>query len=386
MALTGSDQITITDIRDSISCEISSSNGTSLLDASQGTVLTCRLYGAEGEIDPEVETEEDEEDITQDYVYYWTKKETSSSEEEKDEEEEEFFRTGKSIELTPEDLESSDNNNSFTFYCDVYSIFLEEDGQLVAHGEITLDSTIKKWMEFDDTTGLWVYGNGDESNNFCTLTDNEGFHVYKQITSTSAEISETKNSPIASFSNLAIIDELKIGKKLSMFTSSQGGILFGENYNAYTEKIGVNIEQLDESLLVNEDTDMSIQIDLYYLEINISDTSIIGDDNNTYYVYTPDNSTLHYNYKIKKERNDTNAITSSNVQFYLSCLVGTQQIFNKISISSPYNGNSNIDLTNYTSIFLPGEDSEKTITFVLINDNDIIYDSIDFLIKTNFSS
>ena len=28
MALTGSDQITITDIRDSIGCEISSSNGT----------------------------------------------------------------------------------------------------------------------------------------------------------------------------------------------------------------------------------------------------------------------------------------------------------------------------------------------------------------------
>ena len=175
MALTGSDQITITDIRDSIGCEISSSNGTSLLDASQGTVLTCRLYGAEGEIDPEIETEEDEENITQDYIYYWTKKEISSSEEE--DEEEEFFRTGKSIELTPEDLESSDNNNSFTFYCDVYSIFLEEDGQLIAHGEITLDSTIKKWMNFDESLGLSVQMPGSS---WATLTDETGYHVFNK--------------------------------------------------------------------------------------------------------------------------------------------------------------------------------------------------------------
>ena len=170
MALTGSDQITITDIRDSIGCEISSSNGTSLLDASQGTILTCRLYGADGEIDPEIETEEDEENITQDYIYYWTKKETDSSEEE-----EEFFRTGKSIELTPEDLESSDNNNSFTFYCDVYNIFLEEDGQLVAHGEITLDSTIKKWMNFDESLGLSIQSPGSS---WATLTDETGYHIY----------------------------------------------------------------------------------------------------------------------------------------------------------------------------------------------------------------
>ena len=183
MALIGSDQITITDIRDSISCEISSSNGISLLDASQGTVLTCHLYGAEGEIDPEIETEEDEEDITQDYVYYWTKKETISSEEE-DEEEEEFFRTGKSIELTPEDLESSDNNNSFTFYCDVYSVFLEEDGQLIAHGEITLDSTIKKWMNFDESLGLSVQMPGSS---WATLTDETGYHVFNKKDETSDE-------------------------------------------------------------------------------------------------------------------------------------------------------------------------------------------------------
>ena len=76
MALISSDQITITDIRDSISCEISSSNGVSLLDASQGTILTCHLYGADGEIDIE---DENEENLDGEYLYFWTKKETDES-------------------------------------------------------------------------------------------------------------------------------------------------------------------------------------------------------------------------------------------------------------------------------------------------------------------
>ena len=377
MALTGSDQITITDIRDSISCEISSSNGVSLLDALQGTVLTCHLYGADGEIDIE---DENEEESNGEYLYLWTKKEIESSEEneeEENEEEEEFFRTGKSIELTANDLKSNNNNNSFTFYCDVYSVFLEENNQLIAHGEITLDITIKKWMEFDENSGLWLYGNDKQTAEYFSKINNAGMHIYKHTDSAS----EDRETRVAAFSTTTIVERIRIGNAMYINYTDQGGLLFTDKGEDLTEMLGSELDSkiLNTGLVTEYNEENEIEnIEHYYLEITIENNNVEG-----IYRFNSENPILTYSYKIKNNANNDNPISSDDLTFSIN-IIGEDDTNNiisidNLSISSPYEeSNQQINLSNYFS-----NNESYVIKFKLLY-NEIVYSESAIQIETEF--
>lgn len=171
--LSGSDQITITNIKDSLTCEVVSSSGTALVDAKKGTTLTCYLYDSNGEVD-----KINEETGTSEFIYYWNRKFLNGSG--KVREDDNFLRIGKIIDLVPEDFINNilDNLNkeTFVFSCSVYDApFGTENANLVGYGEIILDTTIKKWMKFDEKLGLSIQMPGSE---WATLTDDKGYHVF----------------------------------------------------------------------------------------------------------------------------------------------------------------------------------------------------------------
>lgn len=175
MALQANDSFQINNITDSISCIISSTGGEALIDAELTPILTCRLFSGDGEIDsvPEELEEEEEEEYNYQYYYVWKRNGVDWRDDNE-------IATGKQLFLIEEDLESDGNvEDLLVFSCSVYEedpLIAVNEVPMIAYGEINLDMTIKKWMTFDDQTGLWVRKTGSE---WTTLTDEKGYHIYK---------------------------------------------------------------------------------------------------------------------------------------------------------------------------------------------------------------
>lgn len=236
MPISASDQITINNIVEGLICTISSSssNGTNLVNKEEGTVLTSHIYYNNGEID--LYNQEDNHNY--DYYYKWDLVNVTGDNN--------WPRTGKSIVLNKEDFIQDVLIIGCSIYnADEYGAYLnqlnaqiqaeqeimeeteeeeEEEEEiseplLLGYGEIILDATIKKWMNFDDNTGLWIYGSGTIDSEWSTLTDNTGFHLYHNINSSLSENSAMK---FASFADIATVRQLKMNT-LTATPSMKGG-------------------------------------------------------------------------------------------------------------------------------------------------------------------
>lgn len=169
MPLQASDSFQINNIMESISCTISSSNGEATIDTNGPTVLTCRMFTSMGELDAVPDDVEEEHE----YQYYYIWKRNGA-----DWREQEF--EGKQLQLLAADLKTEEDKiiDTCVFSCSVYEknqLTISEEN-MIAYAEINLDMTIKKWMTFDEATGLWVRKTGSQ---WTTLTDETGYHIYK---------------------------------------------------------------------------------------------------------------------------------------------------------------------------------------------------------------
>ena len=98
------------------------------------------------------------------------------------------------IHLSNNDLSVSGSNKNLVFTCKIYTkqmVYNELTEQMeeinysqaapLTYGEINLETTLKYWMEFNDTEGLKIY---KEGSNIYTLTNNEGYFIIQKENNT----------------------------------------------------------------------------------------------------------------------------------------------------------------------------------------------------------
>lgn len=167
MPVITSGQITINNIVDTLTCVIHSS-GSQAIAGKETTTLICRVFNSEGEVDLLDNT------IGHEYNYFYLWQRNGADWREN-------IAEGKEITLG-----SGDFLDSNVFSCKIYDRieyqnYLNSGNTLsepsfLSYGEISIDTTVKKWMTFDDQTGLWIRKTNGE---YTTLTDENGYHIYK---------------------------------------------------------------------------------------------------------------------------------------------------------------------------------------------------------------
>jgi len=256
MPILTSGQITINNIIDTLTCIIHSDESQVLADKKDGLTLTCRLFNSDGEVDSlsdfdenfsSSENEEFSSGDIDNYYYIWKRNGEDWREYIEDEELssgniEEFSSgfitvTGKQIELTFDDFLDSNIFSCMVYDYDEYQTYLNSVDELIepsflTYGEINIDTTVKKWMTFDDTTGLWIRKTNGE---WTTLTDERGYHIYKILNPTLNEIDNLQLKWNGSFAEDSLmvpkirllytdnIDEEKHVGRISVIPSSKYG-------------------------------------------------------------------------------------------------------------------------------------------------------------------
>ena len=112
--------------------------------------------------------------------------------------------------------------SNITLYA-IWIPIISSYGDLICYGELNIDTTVKKWMKFDDTTGLWIRKTDGE---YTTLTDESGYHIYKIPDNISDENLYNKNSLtwIASFArDSLIVPRIRMGNVIAQRDSDDRG-------------------------------------------------------------------------------------------------------------------------------------------------------------------
>lgn len=365
-----SDSITIQNTIDSFTCIISSSSGSTFVDSSGSTVLLCRLFNTDGEIDELNDT------VGHEYEYYYLWK-RDGADWRVDANEESIAATGKILEIDPAtDLGQA---NSYVFSCSVfrvdeYNAYLNNNGDeplLIAYNEINLDLTIKKWMRFDEETGLWVYGSGDSTSDYATLTENGGFHIYKKNT----EVAEVPYAEQARFSTSCMIKNLVIGQLMAKPTKN--GWIWSTQFEDCTLN-KINEDLITELITVEEYLSPAV-VKVYNLAITITNANLIFDDTN---------NILEYNYSITDENG---ASPPAGAAFRIGISIDDYNTeYNdaesndnhSLVITSDYsNNNISFDLSRVNNL----SNGTHSIIFSLYNNNnDNRYEYKEFNITTDF--
>ena len=90
---------------------------------------------------------------------------------------------------------------------------------LIGYTEINIDKTLKKWMNFDDLTGLWIRKQNSE---WATLTDETGYHIYKIPSDITSDTDVSQMEWIGSFAEDSLMTHrmrLLLNKDLSTIKS-----------------------------------------------------------------------------------------------------------------------------------------------------------------------
>lgn len=215
MPLWASDSYQINNITDSLTCIISSSDGEALVDLNIPPILICRLFMGGEELDAV------NQELTYEYYYLWKR---NGEDWREDANEETIPFLGKQLILQTDDLKNSEEN-VIVFSCEVYeeNPVLNAETPIVAYGEINLDTTVKKWMTFDEQTGLWIR---KERGEYTTLTDESGYHIYKIPPNILEENLYNKNELtwIASFAKDSLmVPRIRMGNIIAQTSTSSEG-------------------------------------------------------------------------------------------------------------------------------------------------------------------
>ena len=169
--LAGRGKIVISNLVGTCECIISSSRGNLFVktgDSDENIELSAKVINNTGIIN----------DSNSTMFYYLWKKKGTNWEPSENQGENTIFLSNDDLTLPTSTL--SDNKN-LVFTCEVY-VRQDENTNYsqvspITYGEINLETTLRYWMEFNDTEGLKIY---KEGSNIYTLTNNDGYYIIQQ--------------------------------------------------------------------------------------------------------------------------------------------------------------------------------------------------------------
>ena len=336
---------------------ISIDNDIGIMNDTDVATLVCKIFNGGEEIDNNGNT----------YSYIWKR----NGEDWRYDENDQLIEVNEKKLIIDPTIDLQDANN-YTFSCTVYLNRLGYEPVKVSYSEF--DATIKKWMKFDEETGLWIYGNSGVNGKYATLTDNTGFYVYQKNSATA----DTEYLARARFSTTCMIENLAI-KDLIAKPSAVNGWIWSSQFEDYTTQ---NIEEnLITNLLIDEQYVEPQPFKRYVANFDISDSNRI---------YNTTNSTLNYTYEIQ-DIDDINA-SLDGLSFYIVPVIEGNSVaeeIKKINALSTLTGTVNLSKWNLNN-------GEHIIIFNLYSNNnnaegndysgETRYEFKSFTIETEFNS